>query len=104
MAKSLEGAGIPLDGLAAAVRRGDTSRRIAESEAAWWNSEVIEPALAAGKGPEEISNPELSDRISPLAEQAVLSMYHAQQARAWTGNIIEGFETLMAKAGIHSRL
>jgi adenylate cyclase len=31
-------------------------------------------------------------------------MYHAQQARAWTANIIEGFETLMAKAGIHSRL
>jgi adenylate cyclase len=31
-------------------------------------------------------------------------MYHAQQAREWTANIIEGFETLMAKAGIHSRL
>jgi adenylate cyclase len=31
-------------------------------------------------------------------------MYHAQQARAWTGNIIEGFEVLMEKAGIHSRL
>jgi adenylate cyclase len=31
-------------------------------------------------------------------------MYHAQQARAWTANIVEGFEVLMERAGIHSRL
>ena len=31
-------------------------------------------------------------------------MYHAQQARAWTANIIDAFETMMEKAGIHSRL
>ena len=84
--------------------QGDSTRRIAETEAAWWYSEVIEPAMAAGKGPEEIGNADLADRISPLAEQAVLAMYHAQQARAWTANIIEGFEMLMEKAGIHSRL
>ena len=65
---------------------------------------MIEPATAAGKGPEEIGNANLSDRISPLSERAVLAMYHAQQARAWTANIIEGFEVLMEKAGIHSRL
>ncbi|HEX6400656.1 MAG TPA: adenylate/guanylate cyclase domain-containing protein, partial [Actinomycetota bacterium] len=84
--------------------QGDSTRRISEQEAAWWTSEVIEPAMAAGKGPEEITNVEFSDRISPLTEQAILAMYHAQQARAWTANIVEGFETLMAKAGIHSRL
>ena len=84
--------------------QGDSTRRITEQEAAWWNSEVIEPAIAAGKGAEEIANPELADRISPLAEQAVRTMYRAQQARAWTANIIEGFETLMEKAGIRSRL
>ena len=83
---------------------GDSTRRMAEAEGAWWNSGVIEPAMAAGKGPEEIANAELADRIAPIAEQAVLAMYHAQQARAWTANIIEGFEALMAQAGIHSRL
>jgi adenylate cyclase len=83
---------------------GDSTRRITEQEAAWWNSEVIEPAMAAGRGPEEMGNTELADRTAPLSEQAVLAMYHAQQARAWTANIIEGFEQLMAKAGIHSRL
>jgi adenylate cyclase len=84
--------------------QGDSTRRITEQEAAWWNSEVIEPAMAAGKGPEEISNVDLSGRISPLSEQTVVAMYHAQQARAWTANIIEAFEVLMEKAGVHSRL
>ena len=84
--------------------QGDCTRRIAEQEAAWWYSEVIERAAAAGKGPEEIGNVDLADRSAPLSEQAVLAMYHAQQARAWTANIVEGFEVLLAKAGIHSRL
>ncbi len=84
--------------------QGDSTRRITEQEAAWWNSEVIEPAMAEGKGPEEFANADLADRTAPLSEQAVLAMYHAQQARAWTANIIEGFEGVLAKAGIHSRL
>jgi adenylate cyclase len=84
--------------------QGDGTRRITEQEGAWWNSEVIEPAMSAGDGPEEIANADLADRIAPLSEQALLAMYHAQQARAWTANIIEAFEEMMAKAGIHSRL
>ncbi len=84
--------------------QGESTRRITEQEGAWWTSEVTEPAIAAGKGPDEISNPDLSNRIAPLSEQTVLAMYHAQQARAWTANIIEGFETMMERAGIHSRL
>jgi adenylate cyclase len=83
--------------------QGDGTRRITEQEGAWWNSEVIEPAMAAGNGPEEIANADLADRIAPLSEHALLAMYHAQQARAWTANIIEAFEVMMAKAGIHSR-
>ncbi|MEZ0234099.1 MAG: adenylate/guanylate cyclase domain-containing protein [Actinomycetota bacterium] len=83
---------------------GDSTRRIAEQEAAWWISEVVAPALAAGKGPEEIANAEFADRSTPLAEQTVLAMYRMHQARAWTANIIEGFEAMMEAAGIHSRL
>jgi len=83
---------------------GDNTRRIAEEEAAWWTTEVIERGIAAGKGPEEIGSADLTDRISPLAQQTLLAMYHAHQARTWTANIIEGFEVLMAKAGIRSRL
>ena len=61
---------------------GDSTRRMTEQEAAWWNSEVIQPAMAAGKGPEGIANVELADRIAPLSEQTVLAMYHTLQARA----------------------
>jgi adenylate cyclase len=84
--------------------QGDSTRRITEQEASWWLSEVIEPAVAAGKGADEMANPEFADQISPLSERSVLAMYHAQQARAWTSNIIEGFEQMLAQAGIHSRL
>jgi adenylate cyclase len=84
--------------------QGDSMRRIAEQEGAWWTSEVIAPAMAAGKSPEEMTNPELASHTAPLSEAAMLAMYHAQQARVWTSNIIEGFEVLLARAGLHSRL
>jgi adenylate cyclase len=83
---------------------GEGTRRITEQEAAWWRSEVIEPAMEAGESTDAIANPEFADRIAPMSEQALLAMYHAQQARAWTANIIGGFEQLLATAGIHSRL
>ena len=83
---------------------GDSTRRITEQEAAWWASEVMEPALKEGENPEGVASADLADRSAPLAEQALLAMYHAQQARAWTANIIDGFEAMMEKAGVHSRL
>jgi adenylate cyclase len=84
--------------------QGDSTRRIADAEAAWWNSEVMDPAIAANGGSEGVSNADLSDRIAPVMERAVLAMYHLNQARAWTANIIEGFEELMTEAGIRTRL
>ena len=84
--------------------QGDATRRITESEGAWWVSEVIAPAIASGKGVDAMADAALASQTSPLAEQAMLAMYHAQQARAWTANLIESFETLLANAGLHSRL
>ncbi|MFI5259993.1 MAG: adenylate/guanylate cyclase domain-containing protein [Candidatus Limnocylindrales bacterium] len=84
--------------------QGECTRRIAEQEGAWWYSEVVAPAMAAGKGSEAIGDAELASRNAPLSEAAVLAMYHAQQAHVWTATLIEGFEVLMAKAGLHSRL
>jgi adenylate cyclase len=83
---------------------GESTRQMAEAEGSWWNSQVVEPAILAGKDPEEIPNTEFAARITPLSEHAVLGLYHAQQARAWTATFIEGFERVMANAGIHSRL
>ena len=84
--------------------QGDAMRRIADQEGAWWASEVIAPAIAAGKGAEAMADVDLADRTAPLSELSILSMYHAQQARAWTANLIEGFESLLSAAGLHSRL
>jgi len=83
---------------------GDATRRVSEQEAAWWQAEVIDPAIAAGKGAEEIANPAFAERITPLSDQSFIAMYRAQQTRAWTSNIILGFERMMENAGIHAKL
>jgi adenylate cyclase len=84
--------------------QGDSLRRMAETETAWWRSEVIMPAVAAGKRPDEILGADFANRMTILAEEAILGMYHLQQAQAWTATIIEGLEMQLAAAGLHSRL
>ena len=84
--------------------QGDSLRRIAETEADWWQSEVIDPAIAAGKDAQEISATDFANEITALSERSLMAIYHAQQAHAWTGNIIGAFEFLMARAGLHSKL
>jgi adenylate cyclase len=84
--------------------QGETLRRIAETEADWWQSEVMEPAIAAGKDAQAISDTDFSADLSNLAERSIMATYHAHQAHSWTGNIIAGFEELMARAGLHSRM
>jgi adenylate cyclase len=84
--------------------QGDATRRMTESEGAWWYSEVIEPAMAGGRGVAGMSDPEFAGQVNPLSEEALIAMYHVQQSRAWTGNIIESLEALLAAAGLHSRL
>ena len=77
---------------------------MAETETAWWKSEVIMPAAEAGKRPDEILGVDSAHRMSVLAEQALIGMYHLQQKQAWTTTIIEGLEMQLAAAGLHSRL
>jgi adenylate cyclase len=84
--------------------QGDSLRRIAASEADWWASEVIQPALASGKTSAEIANVEFSDRLTVLAERALLAMYQAHQEHAWTQNIVSGMESMLTRAGLYSRL
>jgi len=83
---------------------GDSLRRLAETESGWWNSEVMSPALAAGKQPDEVFGADFVTRMTGLAERAVVEMYRLQQAKTWTANIVEGVETTLAQAGLHSRL
>jgi adenylate cyclase len=84
--------------------QGDSLRRIAVTEAAWWNDEVMMPAVAAGQRPDDVSASEFSVTLSALAERSLMAVYHGQQTQAWTAQIIGGLEGMLAAAGLHSRL
>ena len=92
---------IPIERLLRAA--GDNLRRLAETGSAWWRAEVMLPAIAAGKQPNEVFGEEFVTRLNDLAEEAVIEMYRLQLARTWTANIIEGLETMLGSAGLHSR-
>jgi adenylate cyclase len=81
---------------------GDSLRRIAETEADWYRSEVLGPLLSAGKSAAEVveATGQLGTVISELADQALLGLFHGQQANAWMRNILEGFETSLTRAGL----
>jgi adenylate cyclase len=84
---------------------GESLRRAAEVEAAWFGSEVMGPRFAGKTGAEIAAVAiEFAERLTPLNEQAVLAMYHAHQAHALTGTTIVGFERALAEAGLVSRL
>jgi adenylate cyclase len=84
--------------------QSDGLRRIAETEAMTWQSDVIEPATRRGLRADEALGIEFGDRMAVLTERAVIAMYHLQQARAWSAGIIEGVERQLADAGVHRRL
>ena len=84
--------------------QGDSLRRMAETESAWWRSEVIAPAMEAGKRPDEILGVDFAYRMSVLNEAALMGMYHLHQTQAWSTTIIEGLEMQLTAAGLHSRL
>ena len=85
---------------------GESLRRVAETEGNNWYSQVISPLFAAGRTAQEIGplTKELSEAVGPLGDDAVLAIYHAHQAHAWTANIVNGFETALARAGLVSQL
>ena len=84
--------------------QGENLRRITESEAEWWRSEVIMPGVAKGLTADEIASPRLAEYLTELMERALLDNYHVQQARAWMANIVEGFELILAQNGIEGRV
>ena len=80
---------------------GDTFRRVAEAEAEWWRSEVIDPNIAAGRSAESLNNSELALELTRRGEEAMLAIFHAQEVQTWSANIVGGFSRMLAEAGIH---
>jgi class 3 adenylate cyclase len=79
---------------------GDSLRRVAESEAEWWRSEVIEPVLQGGGSLEEVGAPEFSEALVAATDRSILSLYHALQMRTWTANIVATAEVALHRAGL----
>jgi class 3 adenylate cyclase len=74
-------------------------RRVAETESQWWQTEVMEPQLAAGKNPNEILISDSAAELDNLSERALMAVFRAQQTHAWTASMIEGFERILSQSG-----
>lgn len=86
---------------------GDSVRRIAETEADWWHTDVELPLLDAGMTPTEMlraAEEGAAQRIAPHMDAAILGLYHGHQEHAWTKNVLDGVEAVLVNAGVHSRL
>jgi adenylate cyclase len=85
---------------------GDSLRRIAETETAFWNSEVMTPLLASGMTESEMlqAQADLGSQMTPLREQVLLAIYHGQQDHAWSQVFVEHVESALEAAGLHTRL
>jgi adenylate cyclase len=85
---------------------GDSLRRIAETEAAWWNSEVEMALLASGMTEAEmlVAQADLGSQMTPLIDQALLAIYHGQQEHAWSQVFVEHVEGALEAAGLYRRL
>jgi len=84
---------------------GDSLRRIAEAEAAWWNSEVEMALLASGMTEGEMlqAQADLGSQMTPLIEQVLLAIYHGQQEHTWSQVFVEHVESALEQAGLYRR-
>jgi adenylate cyclase len=80
---------------------GDALRRVAEAEAEWWRSEVLEPGLEGGMRADGLGAGSLAAELSAGSEATLLAVYHAQQEQTWVANILAGFTYLLSEAGLH---
>ena len=85
---------------------GDALRRITETEADWWRTQITQPSLASGMNMTEFlqTAAELGGEVTWLAEQAMLAIYHANQEHTWNENLFEEVEEALDRAGLRSRI
>jgi adenylate cyclase len=85
---------------------GDSLRRIAEAEAAWWNSEVEMALVASGMTEGEMlqAQADLGSQMTPLIEQVLLAIYHGQQEHTWSQVFVEHVESALEAASLYRRV
>jgi adenylate cyclase len=82
---------------------GDAMRRVAETEADAFRSDLGEPMLAAGATGTELAATSTTAetlRVDETMDEAVLAIWHAQQVRAWTADLVTIVEKSLADAGL----
>ncbi len=84
---------------------GESTRRMTETDADWWRTEIEQPMVAAGLGVGVVLDEAAiwGSVQAPLVEQALLTMYHAQQEHAWLDNIVGNVEQALDRAGLVAR-
>jgi class 3 adenylate cyclase len=85
---------------------GDNLRRIVETETDWYRTEVQQPLLEGGMTETEMlaAQADIGSRMSPLMEQALVSIYHGLQEHAWSKSAVEDVEAAMERAGLYRRV
>jgi len=83
----------------------DSLRRIAETEADWYRTEVVLPFFEAGLTEAEMleAQGEFGSQMAPLTEQALLAIYRGQQEYVWTKSAVESIEGALEAAGLYER-
>jgi adenylate cyclase len=84
---------------------GESLRRIAETEADWWHTEIEVPRLASGLDEAAVleTAARLGDELTSSTEQALLAIYHAHQEHAWTDVFVADVENVLDRAGLRPR-
>jgi adenylate cyclase len=85
---------------------GDGMRRLAETQGDAWRTDLMEPLLARGASVQDIEESSVTTGTADLeatADDAIIAVWHAQQAHAWGANIIAGFESILSEAGLLTR-
>jgi adenylate cyclase len=82
---------------------GDSLRRAAATESDAWQSDIMARYLSRPGGVAaltSLASEEPTLQQDDATDQALLALWHAHQAQAWTGNIVIGFESVMTAAGL----
>jgi adenylate cyclase len=85
---------------------GESLRRIVETEAEAWGTDVVRPLVESGmtEGAALEAQAGIGSRMAPLMDRAVMTVYHGQQEHAWRKVIAETVEGALEGAGLYSRL
>lgn len=85
---------------------GESMRRLVETEADWWNSEVEQRLRDSGMSASDMmehADVNIAQKMAPHLEPVILGIYHGHQENAWTTSIINGVEAALAEAGVYAR-